>query len=581
MAKKPIQQIKTGHKIALYIRVSTEEQAENPEGSIKSQEQRLRNHVHFRNMDGNFGEVVAVYIDRAKSGKDTNRSELQKMLAAIRRKEITLVMVTELSRLSRSIKDFCEIWEMMRANDCEFQSMREQFDTTTAAGEMVLYSIANIAQFERRQVSERVTANLNARSARGLYNGGPVPVGYKLIADKAGYLAVDDEQAKIVRMAFAEFLKKKSLTEAAKSLNRLGLRIKRQTQGGGRSSRLGHFTFGNLHKILTSKAYIGIRTYQTKAGVQEVRAVWEPIINEDTFKEVQLLLKKNHSRTKLSYPNRYPFLTAYITTCATCGDHLTGKSAHGLGGKIPYYEHGWSTKRQGCLVKKVFDCNPNRVLAKKLEPAVWEQVERLLANPIFAEDLIAEAQSLHQKKTQNSEIKRIKERIQGINSHLEALAERLAQLPKSVSAAHIFKTMEKLEAQKIEETARINDLGGENGTIEQPVALSSYREFLCGLNKLAQDPKAGPDRAKVVQSLIHKVEIKPDGFRLHFYVGENHFYRELASASSPFSGEGSGQAKIFRFPCSKSLTNGGNNRDRTCDLRLVRAPLSQLSYVPT
>ena len=196
----------SSHRIGLYVRVSTEEQAENPEGSIKSQEQRLRQQIQFRNAEGNFGEVAGVFIDRAKSGKDTNRPELQRLLQAIRMREITLVMVTELSRLSRSIKDFCEIWDLMRANGCEFQSLREQFDTTSAAGEMVLYTIANIAQFERRQVSERVTANLQARSQRGLYNGGIIPFGYKSIAEKKGYLAVDEDQAPIVRQAFAAFL---------------------------------------------------------------------------------------------------------------------------------------------------------------------------------------------------------------------------------------------------------------------------------------------------------------------------------------------------------------------------------------
>jgi hypothetical protein len=48
-------------------------------------------------------------------------------------------MVTELSRLSRSIKDFAEIWDLMRAHNCSFFSLNESFDTTTAAGEMVMY----------------------------------------------------------------------------------------------------------------------------------------------------------------------------------------------------------------------------------------------------------------------------------------------------------------------------------------------------------------------------------------------------------------------------------------------------------
>lgn len=101
-------------RISFYIRVSTEEQASNPEGSIKNQEERLRMAVKLKNMEGHFGDIVSVYIDRAKSGKDTNRPELQKLLMAIRKRETNLVMVSELSRISRSIKDFSEIWQLMK-----------------------------------------------------------------------------------------------------------------------------------------------------------------------------------------------------------------------------------------------------------------------------------------------------------------------------------------------------------------------------------------------------------------------------------------------------------------------------------
>ena len=74
----------TCHKVGFYIRVSTEEQAENPEGSIKNQEERLHSYLKLKNMEGSFGEVAGIYIDRAKSGKDTNRPELQRLLQANR-----------------------------------------------------------------------------------------------------------------------------------------------------------------------------------------------------------------------------------------------------------------------------------------------------------------------------------------------------------------------------------------------------------------------------------------------------------------------------------------------------------------
>jgi hypothetical protein len=219
-----------------------------------------------------------------------------------------------------------------------------------------------------------------------------VPLGYKLIPEKHGFLEVEEDQAKVVRQAFHAFLKEGTLTRAAKSLHRQGVSFKRQMQGGGLSARLGHFTSCNLLCMLKNKAYIGVKEYHTDGETKEVKAVWNPIVDEDTFERVQELLKNNYRRKKPESPQRYSFLLAGITVCGQCGERLSGKSAHGNGGKIPYYEHNWTTKRQSCLagVDRVFHCDPRRILAKRIEPAVWEEVERLLKDPKAAAFLVKE-----------------------------------------------------------------------------------------------------------------------------------------------------------------------------------------------
>ncbi|MBX9769158.1 MAG: recombinase family protein, partial [Bdellovibrionales bacterium] len=532
------------HQIAFYIRVSTEEQAENPEGSIRNQEERLRDTVQFKNRERPFGKVAGIFIDRARSGKDTNRPELQRLLAGIRRREITLVMVTELSRLSRSIKDFAEMWEMMQAQGCAFQSLRENFDTTTASGEMVLFSLANIAQFERRQVAERVTANIVARASRGLYNGGPVPLGYQLIPEKHGYLAVDEEQAPVVRQAFATFLKERSLVSAARSLNASGVKYKRQMQGGGNAPRLGHFTADNLYCILKNKAYVGIKAYQAHGEPKETRAVWEPIIDEDTFERVQEILKKNYRRSKRNMKNRYPFLIAGLAVCGQCGERLSGKSAYGKCAKIPYYEHAWSTKRQACLVEKCFHCDPRRVLAKRIEPLIWKEVENLLNDPEVANELLSDARAIHAKRTPQKDQDRIQGKIHSISSQIDALAERIAQLPKTISAEPFYKQMEKLQASKTGEEEKLRAVQGEGGPLDAPSEIASYQAFLEGIRRLSQEPMQQELRAQITSMLIQKVEIFPNTFRLHFLVGKNYIDRELASAGS------------LVFLCPKSASSG-------------------------
>jgi site-specific DNA recombinase len=525
---------KTSHKIAFYIRVSTEEQAENPEGSPRNQDHRLREKVEELNRQSHFGEVAAIYSDEGISAKNTKRPQLQKMLLAIERKEITFVMVTEISRLSRNVKDFTELCEFMGRHHCGFLSLKDPYDTTNAAGLLVMNIMATLAQFERQQTGERVTASIVARSKRGLYNGGPVPLGYKLIPEKPGYLAVDEEQIQIVRKAFAAFLKDRTLTSAAKRLNAEGLRYKQKMEGGGNKPRLGHFTVDNLYCILKNKAYIGVKTYKTNGETLESPAVWEATIDRDSFELAGELLKKNYRRQKRGIKNRFPYLLSGILYCGECGERLSGKTATGKSGKVQYYEHAWSTKRQSCLVDKCFNCKHRRILAKRLEPAVWMEIEKLFKEQKIVDGLLHEAQQLHDKRNRVSDSKRLIDKIQSLGSQIDALAERIAVLPTSLSPEPFYKQMEKLQTAKAVEEKAISELEKNNGqAFDVPVETSSYQAFLSGLSRLQDDPKGRELRAQIVQMLLQKIEVFPTTFRLHFLMGKHYIERELASAGSP------------------------------------------------
>jgi len=558
------------HKIALYIRVSTEEQAANPEGSIKSQEQRLRSHVEFKNSDSPFGEVVAVYIDRARSGKDTNRPQLQKMLAAILNGELSLVMVTELSRLSRSIRDFCSIWDLMRACHCEFQSLREQFDTTSAAGEMVLYTIANIAQFERRQISERVSANFEARSARGLYNGGSIPVGYKRVPDKKGYLEIDERVAPTVQKAFAVFLKEESLTHTARWLNQNGYRLPKEKACGARKQRLGYFTISNLYTILKNKAYAGIKTYKSQGEVKDVTAVWKPIIEKEIFNRVQERLSKNCSVKKPNSDARYPYILSGLLYCSTCQRRLSGKSAHGNGGKICYYDHAWAAKKKAALGRKIIHCKPARILAKRIEPLVWDMVEALLEKPEVAHDLITKAKLRHAVRKQNPELEHANKQLQELMSQSDLLAERLSMLPRNLSADSIFKQMEKLEEQKAAAKKRLESLNLSVGPErELPVDFESYEALLMVLKGFKEEPLLAANKAKIIEALVHKIEITQKSFDIHFYVGQNQIQGELAQASSPTLNNKIQSSDFFIVNGSKSLRGAVGGACRTININYL------------
>lgn len=571
-------------KIAFYIRVSTEEQAQNPEGSIKNQEERLRDAVRFKNMENNFGEVVEIFIDRAKSGKDTNRPALQKMLHAIKLKKINLVMVSELSRISRNMKDFAEIWELMKSCECGFFSLRENFDTTTAAGEMVLYTLANLAQFERRQVSERVAANMNARASRGLYNGGTIPVGYKKDHDKPGHLAVDMAHESLVKTCFQTFLTQGSLSQAARWLNEHKYRLPKKVEGGGNQMRLDTFTVDNLHHIITNRMYLGIREYKENGERKTVKALWPAIVDEETFLRVQGLLKKNKSSKKPIVEHRYPYILTGLVVCANCGDHLVGKSAHGKNGKFGYYEHSWATKRNSTLTEKIFRCEPHRILARKLEAFALEKISELFYRNDLAEELIAAANRNYLENSREKELQRLKAQIYGCNSQLEALTQRIAELPKSVSAKTFFSQMEKIEKTRTEYEEKYRDMEAESPMLEKPAVLKVYTAFLGLLKSFFKDADKAA-QAEIIKRLIGKIEIGVDFVVVHFHVMDMHVQYELDSAKqtleafkkknpdeeSPSPGSnanGISEDFVVSYPpiapfkhrCSNSLTDGARKR---------------------
>src|ERR1019366_3717697 len=103
-----------------------------------------------------------------------------------------------ISRLSRSIRDFCQLYDLFKELKTKFLSLKEQFDTTTAAGEMMLFNVINLAQFERRQISERVSLNFHSRALRGLRNGGAAVIGFYVDSTNKSILKVNVKEVAFV-----------------------------------------------------------------------------------------------------------------------------------------------------------------------------------------------------------------------------------------------------------------------------------------------------------------------------------------------------------------------------------------------
>ena len=579
------------HKIAIYTRVSTEEQAENPEGSIKNQELRLREYIQLKNQMEPFGEVVGVYSDPGISAKNMKRPSFQKMLTAIKNKEVTLVLVTELSRFSRSTKDFAMLQEFLETNNCKFMSLRENFDTSGAAGSMVLNLMASIAEFERRQTAERISHSFLARAKRGLYNGGSLPLGYESDPDRPGYLKIVESEAELVRLIFKTFLKEKTLAAAAKFLNKEEVRLPQRMRNGG-SIRNDSVRFETVYRVLKNKAYIGIKVYSNKSGdMEEAKAVWPAIIDEALFNRVQEILKNNCSKRK-THSNKYPFTLSGLIKCSVCGENMAGASATGGNGKrVPYYEHTTTRKIEASLNYKLIDHKPRRIPALIIEDLVWLEVKRFLLDQKFSEMLLSLAKNRYKQNDQNTELDKVlKKKIQ-TEKQIQVLAERISDLPEGLDPKPLYQKLADLQKGLIKLQSDLQAQEFSKATSDSVIQNDDFASFKEKLKKHTDLAENNPAiRSAIIKIIVHKIEIKPNGFDIHFNFGENHFNEALGHTPSAsifvsvdlktkmpsveLSAEGANfVSKVFkgRYAVGKneslvgsgSLTNGGSSRNRT------------------
>ena len=121
------------------------------------------------------------YIDKC-SGKNTNRPQLQAMLDYVR--EGDTVYVHDFSRLARSTKDLLELVELLNSKGVALVSNKENLDSRTPTGKLMLTMIAGIAEFERTNLLERQREGIAIAKEKGVYKGRkPVEVNKDVFMD--------------------------------------------------------------------------------------------------------------------------------------------------------------------------------------------------------------------------------------------------------------------------------------------------------------------------------------------------------------------------------------------------------------
>ena len=223
----------------------------------------------------------------ALSGASLDRPALQKLLADVRAGKINIVVVYKVDRLTRSLADFAKLVELFDQHGVSFVSITQSFNTTSSMGRLTLNVLLSFAQFEREVIGERVRDKIAASKRKGIWVGGPVPLGYRChrqeARDRARGGGGGPHHLHPLSGAWLHrgFDRRSSIGAAS------GPRPMAVAMAAGAAASAS--ASGSLAHLLKNRFYIGEVAYRGEVH----RGEHEPILDRDLFEAVQARLAAN------------------------------------------------------------------------------------------------------------------------------------------------------------------------------------------------------------------------------------------------------------------------------------------------
>jgi site-specific DNA recombinase len=314
-------------RCAIYTRKSTEHNLDLEFNSLDAQREACEAYIKSQAHEG-WRLIPDSYDDGGVSGASLERPALQTLLADVRAGKINIVVVYKVDRLTRSLADFAKLVELFDQFGVSFVSITQSFNTTTSMGRLTLNVLLSFAQFEREVIGERVRDKIAASKRKGIWVGGPVPLGYRVIDKK---LVVVPEEAELVRTIFTRYLELGSIGALIEALDRRGIRTKARSRTDG-SVRGGiRFGTGPLGYLLKNRLYIGEVAYRSEVH----RGEHEPILDRELFEAVQAKLAAKTVARQVRRRGSPALLTGRIFDDQ--GNRMSPSHSNKLGVRYRYY----------------------------------------------------------------------------------------------------------------------------------------------------------------------------------------------------------------------------------------------------
>jgi len=337
-------------RYVIYTRCSTDEQAQGDFTTLDAQAH------HCKNMLDAFAYELAdigkkgIVNDDGYSGKDLNRPGIQSILNDVQTKRsFDGVIFFRLDRLTRNTRDLYSMIDLFKEHDVDFISVRENLDSSTAIGRVVIGILGILSAFERELTGERVKASAIARVRQGLRVGGTTPIGYKLVINgdplpngkQPKKVVIDELIAPHIKIIWQMAAENQSLTEIGKALHEREI----YTSSGRPWRRTG------ISHIVKNPFYKGYLKYNGELH----KGKHEPLVSEKLWEKANTVLSARlpgHSFVRVNH--EYTYRLSGLIKCGHCGSHLVAAHSAGRGkNKFFYYECARSRQSLGCSYERI------------------------------------------------------------------------------------------------------------------------------------------------------------------------------------------------------------------------------------
>lgn len=499
------------YHVALYIRLSKEDENEGPSQSVTNQKSLLEEFVQQHRLS-----VYDTYVDDGWSGTNFDRPDFQRMIGDIEAKKVNMVITKDLSRLGR---DYIMTGHYMERYFPEkrvrYISLLDGIDTgveSTANDITPFRAIMN--DMYAKDISKKIKSVKRDKQRKGQFIGGKPTYGYKMHPTEKNKIVIDEEVAPIVRRIFAMALDGMSCRKIAATLNEEGVPTPATYAGlpvPNPGPYTGLWSSERISDMLQNETYIGNMvqgrsvkiSYKSKKCLKQDRQDWvvvegthEPLIDTETFRKVRMLVNsRKHTRSRT-----YDFLLKGMIFCHECGYPLAVLNRKNAAGEDVLYFVCRTYQR----FTKAGVCSCHSIKEKTVTDAVITKVREVCEAYLNPKELLPIAQeAVEQAQKENAletEMQGIQSKIDSLTANLDKMyMDRLSGLLAEADFERIYSKV-KLERSLLEEKRQELELRKKSPVRTEDRAKELVQRFV---------DSAFTSRELLV-SLIERVELSED-----------------------------------------------------------------------